>query len=399
MTRVANVSLSAALLAIIIFSALGFLSPFVFAETSTSPVPVSNCGWNTPVNATGNVASSAVGSPLTMSIGAPSWEESCYSLAGPNDSTSGLGFPSYEVFPITIHGEPNTTINLQTGTANPTPQQVAEGVQNGTIWTWFNPDSVMTNSGGLALSNMTLAGAVMPFVPNDIGNVSLPVIASTPSGVSATAILPIDFEGSPGGRILVLKSPGPISYGSGVGGQAGNPSQSLFGVVYSPTGSNSSPIQVSLNALGTYDNGQVGAMPSGLQISFPQSNFELQPNSVFYFSVAESNDLNSSNTSSTATYTLAIQENIGNVVYVEPMTVTISLQEITSLAPCSNGLCSQAQQQKNAFGFLNIAGGWDGIAVISTAVVIIVVALASVLVWKRRKQEKQPEKEISMRES
>ncbi|MDG6905682.1 MAG: hypothetical protein JRN20_07860 [Nitrososphaerota archaeon] len=382
-----------ALAVTILFGTLGFFSPFVSAQTQpTGPVARPSCGWDSPSNATEIVASSPAGS-IALSVGAPSWEYACFSYGGPNGSTVGISFVSYEVFPITIHAQPNTTINLQTGSANPSPQQVAQGIHNNTIWTWFNPDSVITNSSGLAVSNMTLAGAVMPFVPNDFGNVSLPITGTMPSGLSATAGLPIDFVGSPGGNLLILNSPSPIAFGSGVGGEAGAPSQSLFGVVYSPTGANSSEIQASFKVLGTYENGKVGPMPSGITVSFPQSSFVLQPNSVMYFAVAESNDMKLSNTTIAANYTLAIQENIGNATYVVPMTITISLwQTLGGGLGVDSGLASTVQ--KNAFASINIVGGWVGVLLVST-VAIIAVTAAAALVW-RRKLEQQSKEETSV---
>jgi len=223
------------------------------------------------------------------------------------------------------------TFRLEAGQAIPSAQQIAEdGVRNTTIWTWFNPDSIVTDSSGVARSNLTLVGAVMPFVPNDISNVSLPITAVASGGVKATVGLPIEFTGGNSGGVVVLQTPGPISFGAGIEGQAGNPSDPLFSVVYSPASSatTAAPLGVSLKVLGTYDNGKVGPMPSDVQVSFPQPSFQLAPHSVFYFPVSENNSLKPSTVAPSATYIFAIQEKVSDSTYVVPLTVSVSLVQI-----------------------------------------------------------------------
>lgn len=306
----------------------------VSAQTGPSPDPPNpgpSCGWDNNQNPSGVVASSPAGSAVEVTIGEPSWQQDCFSFPGPRGSTSGTSFPAYEVFPITIRASPGITVKLEAGRAIPTVQQIAEdGVRNTTIWMWFNPESVVTDSNGVGKSNLTLAGAVMPFVPNDISNVSLPISVVTASGMKTTVGLPIEFEGGYSGGVVVLQTPGPISFGAGLEGQAGEPSDPLFSVVYGPASSAAAaaPLEVSLTVLGTYENGKVGPMPSDVQISFPRSSFELTPYSVFYFPVSENNSLKPSSVVPSATYVFAIQEKVGNSTFVVPLTVSVSLVQI-----------------------------------------------------------------------
>jgi hypothetical protein len=319
-----------------IIALTGFAVTPISAQTQSNPTPPPpgpSCGWNNPQNASGIVASSRAGSTVVVTIGEPSWEEDCFSFPEPQGgvyAVSETSFPAYEVFPITVQAPPNTLVTLGAGTATPTAEQMSvDGVRNTTIWTWFYPGSVETDSSGAASSNLTLAGAVMPFVPNDISNVTLPIVALASTGVNGSAGLPIEFEGGSSGGVTILRSPGPIAFAAGIGGQAGSPSQPIFNVVYSPPNSTqtASPVQVSLQVIGTYQNGSVGPLPSGVQVSFPQPSFELQPDSMFYFVVNETNSLSPSNATSADTFTFAVQERVDNSTYVEPLTVSVGLRQ------------------------------------------------------------------------
>jgi len=269
---------------------------------------------------------------VVVTIGEPSWQQDCIYTSTPGGGGSGTSFPEYEVFPIAVHASPNTTITLQTGEAVPTAQQFAGGINygTGTIWTWFDPGTVETGPTGMARSNLTLAGAVMPFVPNDVSNVTLPIIASALTGQNGSAGLPIEFEG---GVSAVLQSVGPIPFGGVIQMQAGGSASPRFDAVYSPPGSSSSsaPLQVSMSVLGTYVNGSIGPLPPDVQVSFPQQPLELPPNSLVYFNFDVTNTLKPSNSSvvDTYTYTLAVQEKVDNATYVEPLTVSVSLGENT----------------------------------------------------------------------
>ena len=356
---------------------------------SGPPNPGPSCGWHGALNGGGIVASSPAGSGVVVTVGEPSWQQDCFSFPGAGGSTSGTSFPAYEVFPITIQAPQGMSFQLEAGRAIPSPQQIAEdGVRNTTIWTWFSPDSVVTDSSGVARSNLTLVGAVMPFVPNDISNVSLPISAIAAGSVSATVGLPIEFEGGYGGGVVVLQAPGQISFGAGLQGQAGDPSDPLFSVIYSPTSSATAaaPLEVSLKVLGTYDNGKVGPMPSDVQLSFPQPSFELTPDSVFYFPVSENNSLKPSSLLPSANYVFAIQEKVGDGTYVVPFTVSVSLMEIFAGGTAQSGGAAPTVASSDPL--------LASISFLAAVAIIAVVASAVFVLWRSRsygrKQEKPP---------
>jgi hypothetical protein len=356
-----------------------------------APTPPS-CGWNTPAKPDAVVASSPPGSAVAVTIGEPSWEQYCVSSSTPGGGGTTSSFPAYEVFPIAIQASANTAITLQTGQAVPTAQQVAEGIHNASIWTWFNPGTVETDSAGLARSNLTLAGAVMPFVPNDIANVSLPIVASASTGVNGSAGLPIEFEG---GVSAILHSVGPITFGMGIQVQAGNSASPRFDVVYSPPGwSNSTPLQVSMKVLGTYQNGSIGSPPPDVRVSFPQQTLELPPHSIVYFNVDETNSLKPSNATGVDTYTFAVQEKVANNTYVVPLTVSVSLQEVifNGGAGAIAG-AAPAGSASNTTGDSQTAGrsaSQTAAVEVALAIVALVAALAIAVGLKRAKAATGP---------
>jgi hypothetical protein len=308
-------------------AAVPVLAATALANSPPPPTPPS-CGWHT--SSSSGVVATSLGTGVTLSVGYPSWEQACYTFAGVNGSGSGLSFVSYEVFPITVSAPPNTIVALQAGRAIPTLQQITQdGVRNTTIWTWFDPATVATNAAGVATVNFTLAGAVMPFVANDISNVSLPIQAQIPGGASASVGIPIEFDPMSPGGVTILQTPGPIVFGKASEGTSSNPVNMFVTLVYSPPGgTGTSPIQVALDVLGSYQNGSVGPLPAGVQLSFPQPSFELQPDSVFYLQVNLANSLRPTNTTlpeNYANYTFAVQEKVGGNTFVEPLAVSILL--------------------------------------------------------------------------
>lgn len=280
-----------------------------------------SCGWNTATNPSGVVGSSPAGSTIIVTIRQPSWEQDCFSYGNGSES-----FVSYEVFPVTVQASPNTTVTFQVGKAVPTAAQIAEGIHNTTIWTLMNPSTVETDSAGVASANFTLAGAVMPFVANDISNVTLPIVASA-SAVTSTAVIPIEFTN---GVSTILQSPGAIPFESGIGSGPGQGTGPTFDVTYSPSaGSAASPLDVTMTVVGTYDDGTVGPLPQDVQVSIPQPSFVLQPDSILYFQVDENNSLtNSELVSGPVQYTFAIQESVNDNFYTVPLNVTISQENL-----------------------------------------------------------------------
>jgi hypothetical protein len=344
-------------------------------ETVYAPPPSGQltCGLQSS-QGNGTVATSPAGSAITVTVGEPSWDEAC--------GTSGQGgvdVPAYEVFPVTIHAGPDVAFALATGRTSESPEQIAEGAINGTIWTGFSPAQVTTDSSGTAHSNLTIAGAVMPFVPNPIASVSLPITATSANGLAATAGLPIEFLGAEGGlaNLHTLNSPGPLLFSGTLQASTGNSLAYEYLIAYAPpAGSGNGPINVSLSIAGSWNNGKAGPLPTAVQVSLQQPTFQLRPGHVVYFWVDETNGLNSSDVTGANNYTLAVQENIGSSTYLEPLSLSITSGtligplSITSNPPASNG------PLHSDLSFV------EGLVVVAAVALVV---LGSVLFLKRRK--------------
>ncbi len=291
----------------------------------SSPGPGLECGYHPTQNASNVVARSSSGQPFSVIVGYPSWLQVCHTVYFEQGSSS-ESFVGYEVFPVTVIASPGVTFTLLNGTAIPSPNQVAIGVHSNPIWTGFAPVQVTTDDNGVASSNFTLAGAVMPFVPNNIANVSLPLIAQAHDGSRESAGLPIEFTGGQigGGNLIhILQSPGPLQFSGTLQGSPGNPSMYAYGVVYVPAG-NAQTLHVTLSVMGSWNNGIVGTPPQGVRVTISQGSFDLAPRQVFYFWFDENNTLTSADVSGSNTYVFAIQETIGDNSYLEPLSVSIS---------------------------------------------------------------------------
>jgi len=382
----------ALLLAILLLGAVAAV-PFLAATAQAPPTPQS-CGWHAS-NSQEVVAASPPGAGATVRVGYPSWEQACYTFAGANGSSSGLSFVSFEVFPITVSASANTTVTLQAGRAIPTLQQMTQdGVRNTTIWTWFDPSTLITNATGFATANFTLAGAVMPFVVNDISNVSLPIQAQIPGGASASVGIPIEFEPMSPGGVTILQTPGPIVFSEESGAAGSNPVNTFVTLIYSPSGGTmTSPIQVALNVLGSYQNGSVGPMPAGVQLSFPQPSFELQPDSVYYLQVNLTNSLRPTNSTlpeNFGNYTFAVQEKVGGSTFVEPLAVSILLNPpIIFGGPSSFTTVSQSSSttasNPGSVPETSHAPAWS---LVATAAVVAAVAVLLAITYGLRQRSK-----------
>jgi hypothetical protein len=289
-----------------------------------------NCGYHQSQIDDEVVSSPPAVEGSTLLVGYPSWFETCDSLSsnyGRGGFVSGGDFVAYEVFPITVLAGPNVTFTLGTGHASATPAQIRNGVMNGTLWAGFNPSTVTTDSEGVAHSNMTLTGAVLPFVKNDIANVSLPVIATSVSGAQAVAGLPIEFYDTVDSvnYLQVIRAPGPILFPATIQYSPFYAGAYPFGIVYAPVSDQTGqPISVSLEVAGSWENGSVGPLPSEIRVSIVQPTFLLEPNGVLYIWVHEFNSSLQGGVVGSRSYTFAIQENVGNSSYLVPMHFSVS---------------------------------------------------------------------------
>ena len=289
------------------------------ADTNTGPADF-YCGYHQAQDSKSVVASSPTDSPVIVSLGEPSYYEACHS-APIQGGTMGVGFVAYETFPVIISGPPNAAVTLKAIDTSPSPQQVANGVNGNKLWTWFNPINIQTDINGMGHSDFTLVGAVMPFVPNDIANVSLPIVASSGLGTQGVANLPIEFTGYSGGAII--QSANPMFFERALVGETGNLGIYRYVIVYTPPQPNATiPLRVNMSVVGSWQNGQVGPMPSGIDVRVVPQSFDLVPDQPFYFGITETNNLEPS--TNTRDYTFSVQEQLGNSIYLEPLNVTIA---------------------------------------------------------------------------
>jgi hypothetical protein len=143
-----------------------------------------------------------------------------------------------------------------------------------------------------------------------------------------------------------------------------------------------------MSVLGTYVNGSIGPLPPDVQVSFPQPTLELPPHSLVYFNVDETNTLEPSNSSGFDTYTFAVQERVDNATFVAPLTVSVSLEEITigvggaTIGNVAAGAASTTSNSSTAG-----ARGSQGIEIgVALATVVLVAAIAVVLGFGRRSE-------------
>jgi hypothetical protein len=308
-----------------------------------------------------------------VTVGEPSWDEVC-----DESGQGGVALPAYEVFPITILATPNLALVLQTGRASVSSQQVAEGASNGSVWTGFDPAQVTTDSSGVARSNLTIAGAVMPFVPNPLASVSLPITATSSNGVEVTAGLPIEFLGDEGGlaNLHVLLSPGPLLFSGTLQVSAGNSLAYEYLIAYAPSGLASAPVNVSLSVVGSLEGGTAGPLPAGVQVSFQESAFQMRPGGVVVFWVDESNSIVSADLTGVDSYTFAVRENVGGETFLEPLSVVIG----PAILVGPLGLTGNPAVSKGTF--LGLGSG-EVLALI--AVVATVAVLGGLLLLRRRR--------------
>ena len=175
-----------------------------------------------------------------------------FSLSNPNYTVSG---PSWEDWPVTVYSNTTTGVDLS----------AASVIYGNRVE--FVPSHLADVGPAGATTHMLIAGAVRPFVNNDISNVSLMVRASGEGGRLGEALIPM--EGS--GYITVLRSSTPSN--ATVGGQQpfwatqGQTDYGADSLVYDPGGAPSnSSLRVGLSIVGLVNGTRVSGVPSWLSL-------------------------------------------------------------------------------------------------------------------------------------
>ena len=210
------------------------------------------------LTAVASPSASVVGG-LKIQVGSP--EVHYFTMTTPNYTVSG---PSWEDWPITVTSNATTDVDLS-----------AASVIYGD-WVEFVP-SHLTNVGPAgAVAHMLIAGAVRPFVDNDISNVSLMIRASGQGGELGQVLIPM--EGSE--YITVFRSSAPSNITTGVHpfqATRGQTDYGAYSLVYDPGGvpSNTS-LQVDLSIVGVINGTQVNGVPTWLALSLLNPSVTLQ---------------------------------------------------------------------------------------------------------------------------
>ena len=118
---------------------------------------------------------SRVDSGLRVQIGSPAVHY--VSFTAPQSTSSG---PSWEDWPLTVYSNTTTDVDLSAGS-------VIDGV-----WVQFVPSHLANVGPAGTTTHMLLAGAVKPFVNNDISNVSMIIRATGQNGARGQVLLPVE---------------------------------------------------------------------------------------------------------------------------------------------------------------------------------------------------------------
>jgi hypothetical protein len=237
---------------------------------------------------------------ISISIGSPVVHMGSLSIAE-GTGTMTTSFPTLELWPLTL-----TSPSVING-VNLTSMSVING-----DWVQFLPSYLPEVGPNGTSVTMLLAGAVRPFVANDIGNVSMIIQASATGGNFGQIALPLEGSGSS----IVLHSLASSNQDILVGAfsvMAAN--QSNFGaesIIYDPqTGATNQSIPIAISIAGFFNaNGTIGPQPSWLQFYIPQSSMDLSltPYNPLYFQI----DFTSTSAAPLGFYTLVVDVHIGS---------------------------------------------------------------------------------------
>jgi hypothetical protein len=235
---------------------------------------------------------------VRISIGSPSVE--MQSLSQNGSGTMTVGFPGLEVWPLTL-----SSVNVVRD-VNLSSISVISG-----DWVKFVPSYVQEVGPNGTGVDMLLAGAVRPFVNNDISNVSMIIEAQASGGVAGEVALPLEGSGS---AIVIHSLQLPGQEFSVPAWSIMSANQSNFGIyslIYDPAnaqGNQSLPVSISIAGF-LNDGGQIVPQPAWLQFSVPKSSMgmSIAPDQPLYFSLSDT----STSAAPLGYYTLVVDFTIG----------------------------------------------------------------------------------------
>lgn len=215
---------------------------------------------------------------------------------GGNFCTSG---PIYQKVPITVTS--NTSEEVSLGALN-----IGQGG-----WVKFLPQTLVAGPNGSS-STMMIAGYEIGALRNPYADKPLVIQASSKND-AVTAIIPVRE-----GKISVLHAPSPIGLGA-ITTNSNGANFGLSGVVYDPTDSRNSQLQVSLSVLGLFEGNGTSPLPSWLSVNILSPSFILNATKPYYFMT----EVATSGAPLSGTYYIAIGEKINGQDFVQPEEIKI----------------------------------------------------------------------------
>jgi hypothetical protein len=252
---------------------------------------------------------------IAISIGSPSVHMVTLTQPAGNPGSVGSkteGFVGLETWPLTL-SSPTLMRDV-----NLTSISVISG-----DWVRFLPSYLPEVGPSGTKVNMLLAGAVRPFVNNDISNVSMIIQATARGGGIGEVALPL--EGSGGSVVLhSLASKQEFQTGDAMVFAADQTNSVGISIIYDPrSGGINQSIPVTASIAGFYDaNGSVVPQPPWLQFSVPQAstNLSITPYDPLHFSL----DYTGTSAAPLGVYTLVVdvQVGTGSLTLFMPVDVT-----------------------------------------------------------------------------
>jgi hypothetical protein len=213
-----------------------------------------------------------------------------------------LKIVSYEEFPITVRSQDVTNISL-----------TALDIPNG-VWVKFMP-SILPNvdSKGTG-AEMILAGAVKPLTP---GTRNTSIIIQTTNSKNVSSL--VDFPIIQTQNLTIMDSPSIINLVAGLNPTTNSSAFTAYGVVYdSLKPALNESLNVKLSVIGLNSDSGVVPLPNWLKVSLPMSDFTLQINQPYYFSIGVTTQ-----SAPAGSVEVVIRENIAWNTYYEYLNVTI----------------------------------------------------------------------------
>lgn len=276
---------------------------YTLTINGTGRIVDANTGWVTTLDNTAlakiHVLVKQYSGQISLHIGPTHYEMRTFCVNLEPSGQSCGSSPIYEELPLTIYSNSTQTVSVS-----------ALGIGDGE-WVKFVPDQVVAGPGG-AFTKMIIAGYEIPVIQNPLADKSL-IIKISSQNETQTTVIPVRQLN----LISVLNSSSPIKLGA----ITMNSNETNFAgseAVYDPLDNSNSTLPVRLSVLGLLDGNNVSVLPYWLSVDIPNPSFTLNATQPYYFIMTVK-----TSTAPTGTYSIAIDENIGDRHYVQPLGITI----------------------------------------------------------------------------